>query len=207
MYLLRPNMLQYRHRQHELGTIVMIRNTFGWKGSTMHALLYCLKLMLSVTLSGACNTTLLTFNQHQVTVVAAAAQKLTQQVDNELDAHIKRFQNLLDHIHRARTKKSGAMRICRLCEKQLTHIEKQFHALQAEYDQQSPAMVILGPIGAAATVLKEKKITDNLFQCLQELAETIQYMMQYTKEQSVPIVLDRDINKAFDQLESLIDIR
>ena len=170
----------------------------------MLALVHTIKLVLSVFLSSACITTL-TANQHHATIMAAAAKKLTQQPDNELVGQFERFRYQLDRVNIIRTKKITASRTCSICETHMNGIEKAFHALQEEYNQHSPALVILGPIGAAATVLKEKRITDNLFQCLKDLADSIAHLAQHTKEQNLSVTLDKDINKAFDQLDNLID--
>jgi hypothetical protein len=171
----------------------------------MNTLIPAIKLILSALISCTYNSTLLPLNKHHATFVAAATQKLSHQVDNEIGEQLKRFHNQLERIQNIRRKKTTTSRPWPLYDKQLNDIEQVFNTLQADYEQHSPAMVILGPIGAAATVLKEKKITENLYRCMQDLAHTLELLAHPAKEYYVPIVLEKDLNKALDKLDDLID--
>jgi hypothetical protein len=170
----------------------------------MAMLIYTTKVILFALLGSICNATL-AFNQPHATVVAAAAQTISQQTDNDLSSQCKQFKHQLEQIRIILTKKSHLSRTYPVYEKKLGEIEKKIRMLQEEYEQCSPATVILGPIGAVATVLKEKKISKNLFLCLQECADIIAQLTEQTKGQLTPIISERIIDKALDQLDGAIE--
>lgn len=193
----------YRQRWNELCTIVVIRNEILKERELMLGLLYAIEFILSIIVSSTYNT-ILPSNQPYVTVFAAGTQTISSQKDNDLAEQCKRFQQQLSKVRIIMTKKLQISQSYRIYEKKLEKIEKNFQDLQAEYEKLSPATVILGPIGAIATVLKEQRIANNLIIYLQELANILTHAAEQTKEQVAPMILKHSLEKALDQMDLII---
>lgn len=80
----------------------------------------------------------------------------------------------------------------------LTRLQNQITAITQQYSYTSPALVLLGPLGAAAIVLKERKLEQEFLYVLNQLAFIL-------REETTPQITFNTVAQAVDYNTQLIN--